>query len=501
VTGTGKNFFRSVLPEERRADFAAAGIILLYCIVWVSLRLLVSGTMEGDEAEQFLAAKVIALGYSGQPPLFTWILRAAAFPFGMNIVTILAVKYALLFCFYYSSYHTARTFWGPKKSLVVTGALLLFPTYSYEFNRNLTHTILLAAMASVTFLVFVKLLEKKSAARYLLFGAAIGLGILSKYNFVFLLFAIAMASLSTREGRAVLFDRKMLLTAALGTLILLPHVFWLVRQNFPSVHEAFSKAHAGQIAPGAPLRLLSVVLSSFVEAFAFPLVFLAFFRRRPAAKGSTADREARLFRLIPLYGLLLPPALVFIFHMGHFSGKWLAPVFFTIPLALFSSFEAPEKPLRVFGGLCVAAAIAVFAIRAVAGFFPDLTGKVERIHIPFREISHRLEDTMRQRGIIDPNNAVIVTGDGSLAANLEQNIPRARYVLLGSGTAQQHVLQDKTVVAVWDATRDGPDIPKVLRGAIPPNARAVKIEAPYAHSSPERFPPFTIGVVVVRGEK
>jgi 4-amino-4-deoxy-L-arabinose transferase-like glycosyltransferase len=497
----GNNFLQRVIPEDRRADFTAAALILVYCIIWISLRLLVSRTMELDEAEQFIAAKVMALGYSGQPPLFTWILHVVAFPFGMTIVTILAVKYALLFCFYFSCYHIARTFWRPGKSLVVTGALLLFPTYSYEFNRNLTHTILLAAMASVTFLIFVRLLEKKTAARYLLFGAVIGLGILSKYNIVFLLFAIVMASLSTKKGRAVLFDKRMLLSAALGILIVMPHVLWLIRRDFPSVHEAFSKAHAGQIAPGWPLGLVAVVLSSLVEAFAFLLVFLAFFRHRVAAGGSGAGSKARLFRLVPLYGLLPPAALVFIFHMGHFSGKWLAPVFFTIPLALFSSFEAPEKPLRLFGRLCVAAAVAVFAVRAVAGFFPDVTGKVERIHIPFREISRLLVDTMREGGIADPDHAVIVTADGYLVANLEENIPRARYVLLGSGMAQLRALRGQPVVAVWDVTQDGTDIPKVLHGILPPNAQAVKIDAPYARTRPERFPPFTIGAVVVRGEK
>jgi 4-amino-4-deoxy-L-arabinose transferase-like glycosyltransferase len=495
MTAGQNSFFRRMIPEGRRADYAAAGIILLYCVAWFSLRLAVSTTMELDEAEQFIAAKVLALGYPDQPPFFTWILHAAAFPFGMNIATILAVKYALLFCFYLSCYHIARTFWEPRKSLVVTGALLLFPTYSYEFNRNLTHTILLAAMASVTVLLFVRLLERKTAARYLLLGAAVGLGILSKYNIVFLLFALAVAGLSTKEGRSLLFDRRMLLSVFVATLIVLPHVFWLLHWNFPSVHEAFAKAHAGQIAPGATLHLLSVVLSSFVEAFAFLIVFLSFFRR------VSAGRRASLFRLIPLYGLLLPLAIVFIFRMAHFSGKWLTPVFFTIPLALFCSFETPEKLLRRFGKLCVAAAIVVFAIRAIAGFFPDLTGKVERIHIPFREISQRLEDTLREKGIPEPGHAVIVTADGYLAANLEENIPHARYILLGSGDSRKQALSDTPIVAVWDATQDGPAIPKALLGVIPPDAQVMAIEARYIHTRAGRFPPFTIGAVIVHGTR
>jgi hypothetical protein len=501
MTDRAKSLFFNMIPEERRADFAAAAIIFLYCIVWVSLRLFVSRTMEIDEAEQFLAAKVIALGYSDQPPLFTWLLRGAAFPFGMNIVTILAVKYALLFCFYFSYYHIARTFWEPAKSLIVTGALLLFPTYSYEFNRNLTHTILLAAMSSATFLVFVRLLGKKTTLRYLLFGAVIGLGVLSKYNFVFLLFALIMASLSTREGRKVLFDRRMLLSVTVGLLLFSPHFLWLISAKFPSVHEAFGKAGTGGLKGGSLFRFISVILSSFIEALSFPVFFLAFFRRRVQDKHDTTDPASSVLRLVPLYGLLLPLILIPGFHMGHFSGKWLAPVFFTIPLALFSSFEAPEKPLRLFGKLCVTAAVTVYVIRAFTGFFPGVTGKVERIHIPFSEISHRLEETARERGIPDINNAVIVTGDGYLAANLEQDIPHAHYVLLGSGTAQPNVSQDKTVVAVWDATQHGTDIPKVLRGAVPPDAHAIKIEAPYIHDGMARFTPFAIGAVVVRGKR
>ncbi len=500
MTDRGKSFFLDMIPEERREDFAAAGIILLYCILWLSLRLLMSRTMELDEAEQFLAARVIALGYSDQPPLFTWILSAAAFPFGLNIVTILAVKYALLFCFYFSYYRIARTFWAPKKSLVVTGALLLFPTYSYEFNRNLTHTILLAAVSSLTFLAFVRLFEKKTTARYLLFGAVVGLGILSKYNFVFLLFALCLASLSTREGREALFDRRMLLSVLVCLVMVFPHFLWLVRTKFPPVHEAFGKAETGALKGGPPFRVVSVVLSSFIEALVFPAVFLVFFSRRVQNHGDATKPVPSVIGLVPVYGLLLPLIVIVAFHMGHFSGKWLTPVFFTIPLALFSSFETPAQRLRPFGRLCIAAAVAVFAVRAFAGFLPGVTGKTERIHIPFREISRRLEDTIRERGM-DLNNAYIVTGDGYLAANLQQNIPRARYIVLGKGSSLPEDLHDKPVVAMWDETQDGPAVPKGLIGVLPPNAHAIKIEAPYVHAGKKRFPPFAVCVIVVRGER
>ncbi len=482
MTGRGNNLAR-ILPEGRE-DLVAAGIILLYCIAWILLRLLVSSTMEIDEAEQFIMARTIALGYSNQPPLFTWIFRAAALPLGMNIVTILAVKYALLFCFYLSYYHIARTFWTPGKSLAVTGALLLFPTYSYEFNRNLTHTILLAAMSSATFLVFVRLLQKKTTTRYLLFGAVVGLGVLSKYNFGFLLVALLLASLSTREGRELLFDRRILLSAAAGILIVLPHALWLVRQNFPSVHEAFFRAHAGQVAAGAELHLLGVALSSFVEAFGFLIAFLAFFRR--ASQG----RSARLLRLIPLYGLLPPLALVFIFHMAHFSGKWLTPVFFTIPLALFSSFDTPERSLRNFGRLCILAIGVTFILRASIGFFPDLTGKFERTHMPVKAVSEQLKQELAAKGISNLKRLVIVTENGYLAANVEANIQDAEFLLVDGPDCKP--VPRKNVVAIWDAKEEGPGLPVALRAFLPGTVSVGKIAVHYLHS--RKSPPFVLGV-------
>jgi 4-amino-4-deoxy-L-arabinose transferase-like glycosyltransferase len=490
MTGKETIFFGRAISQERRGDYTAAGIILLYCIAWMSLRLAVSHTMELDEAEQFLAAKVLALGYRDQPPLFTWILRAAALPFGMNITTILLVKYALLFGFYFSFYRIARTFWNPGKSLVVTGALLLFPTYSYEFNRNLTHTILLAALSSVMFLVFVRLLEKKTATRYLLFGAAVGLGILSKYNIVFVLFALGMAGLSTRQGRKVLFGKGMLLSVAVGLLIVSPHVFWLIRAHFPSVHEAFGKAGAGALKGDFSLRAVSVIFSSFIEALAFPVLFLIFFRRRL----SVSTALLSVLRLAPLYGLLLPLMVIVVFHMAHFSGKWLTPVFFTIPLALFSSFETPEQALKRFARLCAAAAILVFAFRAFAGFFPDVTGKAERIHIPFGRISRQLTEVLAKRGITDLNKVVVVTDDTLIAANLGADMPGAEFIIAGD---RPTVPADsgRTIVAVWNANEEGSAMPKAFSGRFPADSAVGAVGAAYLHA--KRLRPFILGFALM----
>jgi 4-amino-4-deoxy-L-arabinose transferase-like glycosyltransferase len=483
--------------SERRADFNAAGLILLYCVAYAALRLLVSPTLELDEAEQFLAAKVIALGYSDQPPLFTWILSAAAFPFGMNIVTIIAVKYSILFFFYFSFYHVARTFWDAEKSLIVTGSLLLFPTYSYEFNRNLTHTILLAAMASVTCLVYVRLVKKRTTLCYLLMGISAGLGILSKYNFVFFLCALVLASLSLRDFRKVIFDSKTLLSVVVCLVILSPHFLWLVREKFPSVREAFGKAGTGALRLDSLWHLFTFTLSSFVEAIAFPILFLVFFRRRMRKEEYAGGGIPSLFRLMALYGLLLPLVIIFAFHMGHFSGKWLAPVFFAIPLALFSSFETEGKRLKVFGSICIGAAVAIFLARAFIGFCPDITKKTERIHIPFGALSRRLTAELAEKGNVNMQQMTVVTDDSLIAANLGAEMPRTNVLLMENGCGKAP-LPRKGLVIVWNAMDEGQLLPKPLDGCFPRKPLVTKVEARYLHSG--KLPPFVLGVALSAGE-
>jgi len=59
----------------RRYDVVAIGIFLLYCLAFAVSRLMISSTMELDEAEQFLLASSFRWGYPAQPPLYSWIVH------------------------------------------------------------------------------------------------------------------------------------------------------------------------------------------------------------------------------------------------------------------------------------------------------------------------------------------------------------------------------------------------------------------------------------------
>jgi 4-amino-4-deoxy-L-arabinose transferase-like glycosyltransferase len=162
----------------------------------------------------------------------------------LNIFALVFTKYSILFLFYSVFYLTARSFWEARKSLAVTCSLLFFPLYAYEFNRDLSHSILVTLMASITCLVYLRLLTRRTALGYFLIGLCAAFGVLSKYNFVLLLFALAAAGVSTKEGRRLLFDRRILISVFVFLVVLLPHVIWLIQEDFPPFKHAMRKAQA-----------------------------------------------------------------------------------------------------------------------------------------------------------------------------------------------------------------------------------------------------------------
>lgn len=500
------HFLKSVSPPSKHhGNILAIVIIFLYCLSFASLRLYISPTMDSDDAEQFVfSAAAYSWGYSNQPPVYTWVVKAISSIIGMNIRTLMVMKYGIMFCFYYSFYRLCCSFWDTRQSLLVTGSLLLFYTYSYDFNRHLSHTILVTALSSLTALIYVYLLKTRKTLYYFLIGASTGFAILTKYNFLFFLFGLILASISTKEGRRVLFDRRVLVSLFICCFIISPHILWLIQQNFQTVHHALIKAHAGEVPIHSLQNLLIVIGASFYGVITFPLLFIIFFRRYFLPRATNISRNTEIlhmFRRIVIYSLFPPLCVILIFRTGHFSEKWLAPVLFCIPLALFSGVDIDmnKKRFQVFGYVCIIVAVMMFLLRAFIGFcLPDVLGRVERIHTPFRSVSQQLVKELRNRRIITSHDLTIIADGNFLAANIEANIPAAEFMVLTQDT-QDKLSKKRNIVIVWDASKQGIQIPKHYSDIFPDAIPIGIFESPYIHS--KELPPYRLGAALIPSTK
>jgi 4-amino-4-deoxy-L-arabinose transferase-like glycosyltransferase len=83
-------------------------------------------------------------------------------------------------------------------------------------------------------------LEPERWDRYVLFGIATGLGLLSKYNFVLMFLALVLAGLCVPELRKIILNRKMLGSLAVALILCTPHLYWISQHRdlaFSSVQK------------------------------------------------------------------------------------------------------------------------------------------------------------------------------------------------------------------------------------------------------------------------
>ena len=480
-------------------DFVAVGIVFLYCLAFAVSRLLISSTMELDEAEQFLNGSDFQWGYNSQAPLYSWIVNGVSLFFGVNIVTLLAIKYCLLFLFYCSFYSVARFLWDSRKALITTGSLMLFPLYLYEFNRDLSHTILMTLIASITCLFSLKILSKTTTMRYILLGVFIGMGTLSKYNFLLFAMAVIVAGLSMREGRRIIFDKRIGLSLLSCMIIVLPHFIWLLTDDFSSVRYALEKAQAGGLETPSLSKMFFTIVSPYSGLSVFLIIFLLFFYHLLSTDTLKENPQLRFFKWVAVYGLLMPIIIILALRAGHFSGRWLAPIFLTLPIVGFSMIDLNVKDNRIkyFTFLCAFLAIAGLITRIFIGFMPDSTGKAERIHIPFKVISLQLQDMLKKNEIFDVRDIAIISDDIHLAANIMALLPGTKFISL------EKAIEDKAVnrgicyqggIILSNTSKSGrvkaDKIMKAFSSSIP-----FYLKNQYLHS--QKLPPYILWVAIV----
>jgi 4-amino-4-deoxy-L-arabinose transferase-like glycosyltransferase len=410
-------------------------IILAYLGIHFGVRLWIGPTLGIDDAEQALFAQHWLLNYRFRaPPLFTWALTGTSQLADVNIVTLSLLRYALFASIAGFTYLTAR--WlirDPRLAALATFSFAAIYVFGYYGHHDLTHTLVLSAGLAASWYAFVRLAERPSLARYLALGAAMGLGLLGKWNFLMFAIALPLACLTEPRERALVFNWRILPAALLAAAIALPSALWALH-----VGPAAGDGIAGLLGEPARNRLVGLMLGSGDLALAvlvFPLPFLAIFLALlgPAAwRGFKAPGilpepvvSTRLLGRVIAIAVFLHWLLVPLAGATNFSERLLQPALQILPIYLFMLVErgqATERALSRYalalGGVVIIALAARILVQAAC---PGAC----RTLVPFQEVAQAL----RAAGF--SGTGTIVVSDFHLGGNLRVEFPRARLLDIG----------------------------------------------------------------------
>lgn len=451
-------------------------LIVLACL-HVASRILISPAVQFDEAEQVLLAQHLAWGYNPQPPLYDWLQWAVFQVVGTGVPGLALLKMSVLGATYWVVWRTGlRLGLQPRAAIGSAAALELIPSIGWDSVRDMSHTVLLTLLTACTLLALVRAFERPSAGRHAVLGAALGLGMLSKYSFVLFALALAGAVLAEELLRRRLCTWRLGISLGVAVALFAGHGFWLLDHWSAVGEDTVAKTLPDpRFVVGRLEGLWSLIEAtlSCLALFGVSALVLAWAAR--PARGSSAlsnasvrnsglehaGREnAGLENALPgngslgnatsavttapvdeavariratrfWYHLALALGVIFLLLIvgvgaTRFKPRWLHPLIFWVPLAVFanSSLLAARRHGQRYGALLLVVALLIFAASTARPWLPAETA--------LNQPTDRLAQVLRRTApAMNFANFTVVTPDRLIGAGLQIAFPGATVCVLG----------------------------------------------------------------------
>ncbi|HHF7345866.1 TPA: glycosyltransferase family 39 protein [Legionella feeleii] len=339
-----------------------AVILFFLTLLILVIRLFLRGNLlELDEAEQVIVAQQLLPGYPDQPPFYSWLQYLFFKLFGFNLLSLVLLKCSLLFgCFYY--FHQICRLHCPNNTLAwcTTLSWALIPAISLDLIKDNTHSVLVLFAACLTWYWFIAPSRLPKTVWYLIFGLIIGIGFLSKFNYLLFLSILLLSAISIDNYRIKLIHPGMLLTLVAALALASPYIFWL------SEHFSIGLHARSKLIPDNKQSSFGLVeFGKAILFFASPvlLVTTIFFPFKHWQLRQTA-RNYLLLRY-HLIGLPLLASIIVFAGISNFATRWLIPILFLCPLCIFSQVQLkPEltTKIRSFTVICLLVQIIFFGL-------------------------------------------------------------------------------------------------------------------------------------------
>jgi|GEM_PF-6911914 len=349
----------------------------LFFISLLLIRLCLRSTiLEADEAEQIVYAQYFLTGYPSQPPLYSWLQYILFQVFGISLFSVAFLKSLLLTSALFLYHSICRLYCSNNRlALCATLGWVLIPAISLDLLKDNTHTVLALLIACMTWYCFAAPSKLAKPLWYLRLGIVIGLGLLSKFNYLFFLLIFLGSALSLKQFRVKILDNYFLMTLFIAFLVALPYGLWLYHHIDMGLHSLY------KIAPSEKTKIhgmRELIRTCFFFTAPILIISYLFF----PIKLRTIS-----FNTLPgRYFLLSMPVLLMIVIVGgfrDFETRWLVPVLFLTPVFYFSQIkETCKNRERLFINLCIVIQLILISTLVYKSHF----GQNKRQQIPIIDI-------------------------------------------------------------------------------------------------------------------
>ena len=255
------------MPQNSRASTETGYLLPLIACLGALLALRLAAVHAAktdlvfDEAQYWTWSRDLAFGYFSKPPMIAWLIRGATAICGDGEVCIRSASPVLYTLASVAMFLTGRALFGERVGFWSAIVFDTLPAVSYS-SLLVTTDVPLILFWIIALYFWVMLVRRQSMGFAVLFGVAIGLGLLAKQAMIYVVLCVACHALVSREARAALKGGRGVVAALIALILFAPNVIWNAEHGFPTVKH--TGANIGWQYPYVhPLQLLDFLIVQF----------------------------------------------------------------------------------------------------------------------------------------------------------------------------------------------------------------------------------------------
>ena len=403
--------------KAKKIDVNKTLIIFLFAhlVIWTVVPSVSNINLPLDTIEALAWGSNLDWGYGKHPPLSAWFVEVFYEIFGNQDWTYYFLSQLFVITTFFVIFKFSEDFFQNKVFSLIS-VLSLEGIYFYnftspEFNVNVCQLPFFA----LTVYYCWKGIKLNDNASWLLFGLFAALGVLSKYLFFYLLVALGLFFIYLIYNKK--FNSKCLISLISFFLVLSPHLFWLVNNDYTTITYAlertetentnFFAAHLFQ-----PLIFLGKQIGILIPFFI--LIFIA-------ASKFTIKIKYKDKKLIFLFAVTIVPIILTLLtslFMGiKIRTMWMTPIYLFLGVLFIYIFQKSIvlRKLKNFFTIF----LILFIFSPMAYFYISITQADKRTDYPGKEISQIVQDKWDSNFA---NKIGLVAGDEWYAGNLSYHL-------------------------------------------------------------------------------
>tara|TARA_B100001248_G_scaffold228256_1_gene187082 strand:- start:4394 stop:5776 length:1383 start_codon:yes stop_codon:yes gene_type:complete len=214
--------------------------LFFHLFLWTLIPSVSNTNLPLDTIEALAWGSNLDWGFSKHPPFSAFLVNLFYFAFGSNDWAYYFLSQICVIISFLFVWELSKDFFSNRiysiLSILILEAIVFFNYTTPEFNVYVSQLPLKAGLVYF----FWKSINIKKLIFWILTGVFAALGILTHYSFIFIILSLFIYFiLFVKKDKKIMIN--FLISFSLFIIFLIPHLFWLLENNFETINYAFNR--------------------------------------------------------------------------------------------------------------------------------------------------------------------------------------------------------------------------------------------------------------------